>query len=188
MNAANGIRHVHVGSVNAICTGLGAQKHLHMQADTLIFGATPLATLPGATTSILVGVNNTDNPPSIMYLDGALPTTSAWSIGKALALLMLLITLVIICSFLCFPCIAMHKLPYRMRLKHFTCAADMVLGSVLRWQCGSPPQQCVHWVWHGCNQCAWPQKAACTDLRFPSQYHCADRNRTRVFGEPLPCA
>ncbi len=42
-----------------------------MQANTLIFGATPTVTLPGATTTILVGVNNTDNPPSILYLDGA---------------------------------------------------------------------------------------------------------------------
>ena len=46
---------------------------LSMQANTLIFGATPTATLPGATTTILVGVNNTDNPPSILYLDGAPP-------------------------------------------------------------------------------------------------------------------
>ena len=45
----------------------------NMQANTLIFGSTPSATLPGATTTILVGVNNTDNPPSILYLDGAPP-------------------------------------------------------------------------------------------------------------------
>ena len=47
-----------------------------MQANTLIFGATPAATAPGATTTILVGVNNTDNPPSILYLDGVPPSTS----------------------------------------------------------------------------------------------------------------
>ncbi|CAL5220002.1 g1945 [Coccomyxa viridis] len=41
------------------------------KANTLIFGATPTVTLPGATTTILVGVNNTDNPPSILYLDVA---------------------------------------------------------------------------------------------------------------------
>ncbi len=44
----------------------------NLQANTLIFAVgTPNATLPGAATTILVGVNNTDNLPSILYLDGA---------------------------------------------------------------------------------------------------------------------
>ena len=41
-----------------------------MQASTLLFGSTPPATLAGAATTITVGVNNTDAPTSILYLDG----------------------------------------------------------------------------------------------------------------------
>ena len=57
----------------------------HEQANTAVYASSPPATLPSASTSITVDVNNTDGP-SILYVDGECSALPAGPLPETLCL------------------------------------------------------------------------------------------------------